>query len=121
VYISEQYDYAIEDIVIMLDDGKVQTDLTPTYDNIVRENYFIYGLVITGDFFLKLSQIDNMVHSAQAGDQFFFACLSPFYPYLIMTDDRADSGHSGQVTNRRGSEEDERDEGEFCPASYPRM
>ena len=59
-------------------DGQVQTDMTPTYDNIVR-GLFCFWIVITNDIF-KLRQIDNMVRGAQAGDHFFFACLSPLSP-----------------------------------------
>jgi len=52
--LMELYDYAEEDIVVMLDSSMVQNDyLRPTRDNILR-------------------QIDELVEGAQPGDHFFF-------------------------------------------------
>ena len=63
-----------------------------------------------------------MVHGAQAGDHFFFACWCHAFLYIILIiDDPADSGHSGQVTNRNNSEEDGQDEGWSDSSSYSCM
>jgi hypothetical protein len=64
----------------------------------------------------KLRQIDIMVTGAQAGDRFFFACWCSVFLHLFMINDRADSGHSGQVPNRHNSEEDGQDE---CRSGSP--
>lgn len=60
----------------------------------------------------KLRAIDNLVDDAQAGDHLFFYCEFPSdLDVHSISNALADSGHSGQVTNRHNSEEDGKDEG----------